>query len=49
MMQFMARDPKPRRVLADLIMDKIREKETEIQSAASDVQSEFVRGGGEAW
>ena len=41
MMEFMSRDPKPRRVLADLIMDKIREKEVEIQSTASEAQSEL--------
>ena len=44
MMQFMSRDPKPRRVLADLIMDKIREKEAEVQSSASEMQSEPGEG-----
>lgn len=37
--QFMPTDVKPRRVLADIIMERIREKETEINSKMSDTQS----------
>jgi len=42
MAEFMARDPKPRRLLADIIMEKVRAKETEIQSSASEAQSIVV-------
>ena len=43
MLEFMSRDPKPRRVLADLIMEKIREQEVEIQSSASEAQSKDIQ------
>ncbi|XP_043219449.1 bystin-like [Amphibalanus amphitrite] len=42
MMAFMAREPKPRRVLADIIMEKIREKEAELQTTNSEAQSVVV-------
>ncbi|XP_037074043.1 LOW QUALITY PROTEIN: bystin-like [Pollicipes pollicipes] len=42
MLAFMAREPKPRRVLADLIMEKVREKEAELQTGASETQSVVV-------
>lgn len=36
---FMSENPQPRRTLADIIMEKITEKQTELQSQFSDAQS----------
>lgn len=41
--KFMSKNPKPRRVLADIIMDKITEKQTEIETQFSDAGSVMVQ------
>jgi essential nuclear protein 1 len=39
---FMNHNPAPRRTLADIIMEKITEKQTELQTQFSDVGSECL-------